>query len=75
MFVARPDIYYPIHRLAIEYDGATHKDSVAGDNRRQNRLLEAGYRVLRFTAGDVFGNPAGVASLVRRTIARPTERS
>ena len=72
-FLARPDLYYPGHRLAIEYDGATHKDSIAGDNRRQNRLLEAGYRILRFTASDVLGNPSGVVSLVRRAIARPPD--
>lgn len=70
-FAARPDIYYPGHRLVIEYDGARHKDTIAADNRRQNRLLEAGYRMLRFTAGDVLGNPAGVVALVRRAIARP----
>ena len=47
---ARPDLYYPEHRLVIEYDGATHRSSLAADNRRQNRLVDAGYRVLRFTA-------------------------
>jgi very-short-patch-repair endonuclease len=72
-FLARPDLYYPTHCLAIEYDGVTHKDSIAADNRRQNRLLDTGHRVLRFTAGDVLGNPSAVVSLVRRTIARPVE--
>jgi len=72
-FLARPDLYYPIHRLAIEYDGATHKDSITGDNRRQNRILDAGHKILRFTAGDVLGNPSAVVSLVRRAIARPLE--
>lgn len=71
IFLARPDLYYAVHRLVIEYDGATHKDSLAQDNRRQNRLLEAGYRILRFTASDVLGNPSGVVSLVRRAIAKP----
>ena len=70
--LARPDLYYAVHRLVIEYDGATHRDSLARDNRRQNTLLEAGYRILRFTAGDVLGNPSGVVSLVRRAIARPS---
>lgn len=72
IFLARPDLYYAVPRLVIEYDGATHKHSLASDNRRQNRLLEAGYRILRFTAGDVLGNPSGVVSLVRRAIARPS---
>lgn len=69
IFLARPDLYYPIHRLAIEYDGATHRDSLAVDNRRQNRILEAGYRLLRFTAGDVLTTPAATARMVCRALA------
>lgn len=75
MFIARPDLFYPIHGLVIEYDGTGHKDSVAGDNRRQNRLLEAGFRILRFAASDVLGSPSDVVSLVRRALARPIARS
>ena len=67
-FLARVDLYYPEHRVAIEYDGATHRDSLASDNRRQNRLLDAGYRVLRFTASDVLGSPASVIGLVGRAL-------
>ena len=70
-FIARPDLYYPLHRLVIEYDGSTHRDRLVSDNRRQNRLYVAGYRVLRFTAGDVIGNPSGVVDLVQRALARP----
>jgi very-short-patch-repair endonuclease len=73
MFVARPDLYYPQARLAIEYDGATHRRTLAGDNRRQNRLFEAGYRLLRFTAGDVLQTPAGVVSQVRWSLDRFAE--
>ena len=65
---ARADLYYPHARLVIEYDGATHRDSLAADNRRQNRLIEAGYRVLRFSASDVLGEPAAVVELVRRAL-------
>lgn len=72
-FIARADLYYPRHRLAIEYDGSTHRDRLMSDNRRQNRLLDAGYRILRFTAGDVVGNPGAVVSLVRRALARPID--
>jgi very-short-patch-repair endonuclease len=66
VFLGRPDLYYPERRLVIEYDGATHRDSLASDNRRQNRLVDAGYRVLRFTASDVLGSPDSVLDLVRR---------
>ena len=68
-FIARPDLDCPHKRLAIEYDGATHRDSLAQDNRRQNRIMEAGYSLLRFTAGDIFNTPASVAALVQRALA------
>src|SRR5579864_5065579 len=71
LFLARPDLYYPDARLAIEYDGATHRERLAADNRRQNRLIDAGYLLLRFTAGDVLDAPASVVSLVRRALASP----
>ncbi|TME14212.1 MAG: DUF559 domain-containing protein [Chloroflexi bacterium] len=63
-FLGRPDLYYPMQRLGLEYDGGTHRDSLVGDNRRQNRLLDAGYRLLRFTAADVLSSPDAVVALV-----------
>jgi len=68
LFVGRPDLYYQRQRLAIEYDGATHRDSLAADNRRQNRLVNAGYRLLRFTAADVLSAPDSVVGLVREAL-------
>ena len=68
LFLARPDLYYPDARLAIEYDGATHRESLAADNRRQNRMVDAGYRLLRFTAADVLSTPDSVVTLVRRAL-------
>jgi very-short-patch-repair endonuclease len=70
-FLGRADLYYPDHRLVIEYDGATHKESLAADNRRQNLLIRAGYTVLRFTASDVLGFPDGVVALVRSALSAP----
>jgi very-short-patch-repair endonuclease len=67
-FIGRADLYYPGPRVVMEYDGATHRDSVAADNRRQNRLVEAGYRVLRFTAADVFGQASAVVATVRQAL-------
>jgi very-short-patch-repair endonuclease len=67
--LGRPDLYYPEHRLGIEYDGATHRDSLAEDNRRQNRLLNAGVRLLRFTAADVLRNPETVVSQVQAELS------
>ncbi len=69
-FVGRVDLYYREKRLGLEYDGATHRDSLAGDNRRQNRLTDAGIRLLRFTAGDIYNSPDHVVSLVRANLRR-----
>jgi very-short-patch-repair endonuclease len=68
-FVGRPDLYYPEYRLGLEYDGAVHRDSLAEDNRRQNRMLEAGVRLLRFTAADVMTRPSVVVATVRGMLA------
>jgi len=66
--LARPDLYYPQQRLVIEYDGATHRATLAADNRRQNRLVEEGFRILRFTAGDILQTPASVVGQVQRAL-------
>jgi hypothetical protein len=68
-FVGRLDLYYRAQRLGLEYDGATHRGTLAEDNRRQNRLLDAGVRLLRFTAGDIFNTPDVVVSQVRAALA------
>jgi len=69
--VGRPDFYYPLHRLALEYDGAHHRENLTGDNRRQNRLVDAGYRLLRFTAADVLSAADATVALVRRALFTP----
>jgi very-short-patch-repair endonuclease len=68
-FVARPDLLYPLQRLAIEYDGGHHRDRLVDDNRRQNGLVGAGFRLLRFTAADVYRAPDMVAMHVRHGLA------
>ncbi|HLZ94982.1 MAG TPA: DUF559 domain-containing protein [Candidatus Dormibacteraeota bacterium] len=67
-FAGRPDLFYRAQRLGLEYDGGVHRRSLAEDNRRQNRLLRAGVRLLRFTAGDIYGAPEAVVSLVRGSL-------
>ena len=64
-FIGRPDLYYAERRLGLEYDGGTHRESLAEDNRRQNRLLEEGIRLLRFTSGDVMSKPGLIVTQVR----------
>jgi very-short-patch-repair endonuclease len=72
-FLARPDLLYRAHGLAIEYDGGTHRDSIAEDNRRQNRLTAAGFKLLRFVAGDLQRTPDTVVALVRNELARANQ--
>jgi very-short-patch-repair endonuclease len=67
---AAPDLYYPTRRVGLEYDGGTHRDSLVVDNRRQNRLLNAGFRLLRFIATDVYNTPDSVVALVRAALTR-----
>ena len=61
---------YRRQRLAIEYDGGTHRERMVEDNRRQNGLVGAGYRLLRFTAADVYGAPDTVAMQVRHALVK-----
>ena len=73
-FVGRADLYYPAARLVIEYDGTNHRDRLIEDNRRQNLMVRAGYRLLRFTAADVLQRPAGVVALVRDQVLLLADR-
>src|SRR2546430_5610045 len=67
-FVGRADIYYPASRLVIEYDGANHRERLVEDNRRQNLIINAGFRILRFAAADVLNQPDIVVSRVRSAL-------
>ena len=64
-FVARADLYYPAARLVLEYDGGNHRDRLVEDDRRQNLLINAGFRLLRFTAPDIHNRPDVVVAQVR----------
>ena len=67
--IGRADLFYPERSLVLEYDGATHKESLVEDSRRQNRLIEAGYQLLRFTGADVLNTPQALVAQVRRGLA------
>ncbi len=64
-FLGRADLLYRRQRLAIEFDGANHRERLVEDNRRQNGVVGAGFRLLRFTAGDVYRTPDVVVMQVR----------
>ena len=63
-FVGRADLYYPGAHVVIEFDGGNHRDRLISDNRRQNAIVSAGYRILRFTTADVIGRPDRVTAEV-----------
>lgn len=62
---ARADLYYPEAHLIVEYDGVNHRERLVEDDQRQNLLVSAGYRLLRFTAADIYGHPNVVVDQVR----------
>lgn len=65
--IARVDFVYPELRLVIELDGERYhsdRDTFRKDRRKQNDLTLEGYRVLRFTAWDVFAAPEYVVAAV-----------
>lgn len=68
-FVGRADLYYPAARLALEYDGGIHRDRLVDDDRRQNLLINAGFRLLRFTAADIHNRSHVVETQVRGALA------
>lgn len=55
-FVARVDLAWPRQRLVVEADGASvhaSPQALRADLRRQNAIVAAGYRLLRFTWADL----------------------
>jgi len=69
--VARLDLAYPDHRLALEYDGDHHRerDTFRRDAVRLNRLHLMGWTVLRFTAADVLRTPGRTLTQIRTALA------
>ena len=65
--LAEVDLAYPEHRIAIEIDGFRWHSSPArkrADEDRQNRLVLAGWTVLRFSATVVRRSPATLVDAV-----------
>jgi very-short-patch-repair endonuclease len=63
-------LLYRVERLAIEYDGGNHRDRLIEDDRRQNGLVRAGFRLLRFTYPDVYKTPDATVMQVRQELVR-----
>lgn len=65
------DLAYPQRRVCIEYDGyLEHIDATqfARDRQRQNALLLAGWRVLRFSKVDLRAREYAVVDEIRRAL-------
>lgn len=72
VFLGRADLAWPDQRVIVEFDGDLHRERgvFVNDVRRQNRLIAAGWTVLRFTSADVLGRPDGVVAEMRRALGR-----
>jgi very-short-patch-repair endonuclease len=71
--IAVVDVLFPSARLVIEVDGWSahgHRAAFQRDRTRQNRLIAAGYVVLRFTWEDLTDRPAYVVQAVRGALAK-----
>ena len=55
-------------RLAVELDGFSHDLRPDHDAARDRFFAAHGYRVLRFTNADVFGNLEGVVTAIREAL-------
>lgn len=66
--VARLDGAYLAERIGIEFDGrSVHEapEALLRDRSRQNRLVERGWTIMRFTWWDVMSEPASFVASVR----------
>jgi len=57
-------------RFCAPDSGTNHRDRLAEDNRRQNLLVGAGFRLLRFAATDIYNRPDVVGDQVRSALSR-----
>lgn len=69
--LAEIDLAYPALKVAIELDGAAHRDRdvFERDRPRQNGIVLEGWLILRFTWKDFVTNPEAIVAEVRRAIA------
>ncbi len=69
-FVARVDLGWRTAKVALEYDGAWHGDpgQLAGDRKRLNALIAAGWTVIHVTAADM-RDLSAILAQVRKALA------
>jgi hypothetical protein len=64
-WLGQVDLAWPEHRLIVEYEGPHHFDDlqIRRDDRRYERLVAAGWRVIRVSAADLLDMDALVARI------------
>lgn len=67
-YILRVDFCFEQQRLVVEADGARWHPEPHRDRVLDNRLVAAGWRVLRFTWAEVLHDPAAVLALVRAAL-------
>lgn len=69
-FLARVDLAWPERRVVVEFDGNVHRDRrvFVEDLRRQNGIVLADWRVLRFSSADVLGRPKITLATLRAAL-------
>lgn len=70
--VGRVDVLFPAARVVVEVDGYAYhsRGAFQADRAKQNRLVAAGYTVLRFTWADLTDRPAAVVRSIRTATSR-----
>jgi len=70
-WIGRVDVAYPPARVLVELDSHRHHSSkldLEADEARNRRLRHAGWRLVRFTWGDLVERPDWVVSELRRLL-------
>lgn len=69
--VLHPDLAFPAHRVALEYEGDVHRERSAWerDIERRELLADQGWRTVRVTSGQLFRHPRSLVERVRRHLA------
>ncbi|WP_341717899.1 hypothetical protein QQG74_29490 [Micromonospora sp. FIMYZ51] len=69
--VLHPDLSWPEHRVAVEYDGLWHRDpdQIHLDRQRLSQLVGAGWRVLHVTSRRLHRDFPGILREVRAALA------
>ena len=69
-FLAQVDLAWPEHHVVVEFDGNVHRDRrvFVEDLRRQNGIVLADWRVLRFSSADVLGRERVLLATLRAAL-------